>query len=147
MQAVVFELPAQRRFAGLGDARQVPCFIGVFHDVAHRVFNAFDLAFAVVGKSEFPASAVGDGFQLAFRVVAEGDGIAVAVDFFGQLAFAIEVQCRLAWKSVDIAGAFFRERRLHERRLGDIAFAGLGERNGPPGFFMDDRRLSFFVDF
>ena len=42
MRPVVFELPAEAFFAGLGHALEVPAFVRVFDDMFHRVFCAFD---------------------------------------------------------------------------------------------------------
>src|SRR6478609_7536435 len=88
VRGVVAEFPAQF-FFGQADSGQVARFVGVFGQVAHRVFDAFDLAAGVVGEGQFAPGPVGGSFELAFAVVGERDRVAVAVGLFGQPAGAV----------------------------------------------------------
>ena len=104
MGAVVAEFPAQF-FFGQFDRGQVAGFVGVFSEVAHRVFDAFDLTTRVVGEDQVAAGSVGRFFELFFGVVGERDRVFVAVGLFGQLAGAVEGQFELIGRR-DVVGAF-----------------------------------------
>ena len=85
---VIFELPPYFGFAGLGYARQVPRFIGIFDSVTHRVGGTFHLFFRVVFESEFAAGAVCCRFELFFGVIRERDRVTVLISFLRQSSFA-----------------------------------------------------------
>ena len=105
--AVVFELPAQAFFGGLRDALEVPTFVRVFDDVFHRVFGAFDQAFAVVFQFDRAADRIGDRRQLACFVVRERGRVTVAIGHaFEATAAAGEFVFDLVGKGQRVAAAF-----------------------------------------
>ena len=73
-------------FARLGDRREIPAFVGVFHDVTHRIFHRFDLTFGVVGEREFARRAVGERFQAPAAAPGHAERIAVALADIGRQA-------------------------------------------------------------
>jgi hypothetical protein len=132
VRAVVFELPAECRFGGLGDRRQVAFEVGVFDDVTHRVLGAFDKTFGVVRQSDFASARVGDRFQSAAFAVAEGCCVAVSVgDAFKAPAASGELVFDLVGQRHRVTGGGVPSQRVRRpRRRRESAFARFPERHG-----------------